>query len=548
LTMSSTCKKTKLPGFLHSHSFWLAFFILLIYFTYIYLQSIARVNWLPSMELWPLTHVAAEATLFMATIVISSNKFGFKWGLLATLLMWGIMSFHELRYAERQDTWLMLVVILGFGIAASWFVSQNKRFMTDQAQLIRIQVQTHEQLKQQTDILTERLKELHCLYNISSLTDKPGILMDELIHQTVLQLSRALKYPEAACVKVILEDKEYKSPGWQPPFNLESFDIVVHTQKLGLLEIGYKLEDPGNSGRVFLPEEREMCSNASMQLSGFIDRIRDDQQLEGYRQHLEQLVVERTSQLENALEVEKALREQLESQIKQRIEFTRAIVHELKTPLTALVAASDLLTIKCEPFAAKKLARQVNKGALDLNKRINELFDLARGEIGMLKLRCQNISAGQLLHDVFSYFAAEAEKKQLKMVQAWPQDLPGIFIDVQRITQVLYNLLQNAIEHTSAGGSITLRAVRQDDELIITIEDTGCGIPSGKAKALFQSQSIIPDADNTSGGMGIGLAISKMLVELHGGRIWVESQVNAGSAFGFALSLNPGDRLEVETL
>jgi signal transduction histidine kinase len=545
--MSSAVKVSKLPGFWHSPSFWLAFFTLLIYVTYIYLQSIARVNWLPSMELWPLTHFAVEAILFMTIITISAHRFGFKQGLLAVLLMWGIMSFHELRYAERQDTWLMLVVILGFGIAASWFVSQNKRFMTDQTQLIRIQVQTHEQLKQQTDILTERLKELHCLYNISSLTDKPGILMDELIHQTVLQLSRALKYPEAACVKVILEDKEYKSPGWQPPFNLESFDIVVHTQKLGLLEIGYKLEDRSNSGRVLLPEEREMCSNVSTQLSGFIDRIRDDQQLEGYRQHLEQLVAERTSQLENALEVEKALREQLEAQIKQRVEFTRAIVHELKTPLTALVAASDLLIIKCEPPAAKKLARQVSKGALDLNKRINELFDLARGEIGMLKLRCQNVPAGQLLHDAFSFFNAEAEKKGLKMVQAWPQNLPEIFIDVQRITQVLYNLLQNAIEHNHAGGSVTLRAGHQDGELTISVEDTGSGIPSGKAKALFQSQSIIPDTDNIKGGMGIGLAISKMLVELHGGRIWVDSQINTGSTFSFALPLNPGNSLGVET-
>ncbi|MCL2150101.1 MAG: PAS domain-containing sensor histidine kinase [Dehalococcoidia bacterium] len=240
--------------------------------------------------------------------------------------------------------------------------------------------------------------------------------------------------------------------------------------------------------------------------------------------------------LKELLEQEVDLRRKLEATLSERAEFIRIIAHELRTPLTAMLAASDILCdgITSEPM--QKLAKQVNKGALDLSTRINELFDLAKGEIGMLKLRCQEVFPNRILAGTLAYFAAEAKQAGIKLIPDWPDDLPSAWGDHRRVTEILNNLIGNAIKYTGENGQITVRARSKDNHILFSVEDTGCGIPPEKQSQIFQAHRRLNAQGEKRDGMGLGLALSKMLVELHGGQIWAESE-GKGSIFSFTLPL-----------
>jgi len=244
--------------------------------------------------------------------------------------------------------------------------------------------------------------------------------------------------------------------------------------------------------------------------------------------------------LQELLEQEIDLRLKLEATLKERAEFMRIVAHELRTPLTAMLAASDVLQESVSSGPLLKLAKQVNKGALDLSTRVNELFDLARGEIGGLKLNCQEIYPNRILTGTIAYFSAEARKEGITLISDWPHDLPPAWGDHRRVTEILNNLIENAIKYTGDNGRITVRARSEDGCILFQIEDTGCGIPTEIQPHIFQAHYWSNHSSERRDGMGLGLALSKMLVELHGGKIWAESN-GGGSKFSFTLPLSNRD-------
>jgi signal transduction histidine kinase len=283
-----------------------------------------------------------------------------------------------------------------------------------------------------------------------------------------------------------------------------------------------------------------------------------DQTLLKYRDHLEELVASRTEelaktneqlktevnkndeankQIQTLFEEEKGLRQALERQISRRAKFTRMLVHELKTPLTALMASSDLLMENANTDRLKRISNQVNLGALSLDKRVSELFDLTKGEIGILNLRCANISVAKLLDDVYAYYSSEALKKRIDFNREYLNDLPIAWADSERLTQVLNNLLDNAFKFTPAGGKIELRASTVNHDIIIEVRDSGCGISQEKLNDLFQPYEGQKNSGANFEGMGLGLSLSRILVELHGGKIRVQSREGAGSTFSFSLPI-----------
>ena len=283
---------------------------------------------------------------------------------------------------------------------------------------------------------------------------------------------------------------------------------------------------------------------------------KEKKELKDYRIHLEDLVEKRTTELiavnkrleqeiahrkciENKLEKlyqkEKELRYELETQMRQEIEFTRALVHELKTPLTALLAASDLLFegIKEEPYAT--LVKNIQIGTLALNNRINELIDLVKGKKGILRLKCRPTDVLQLLHEVTNYIIPEVNNKHQSLFLVLPSSLPVINGDHDRLREVLLNLLDNAIKFTPNGGKITLKARQENSTIIIEIQDTGFGISKEKQKRVFIPYYRQEGDEEQFSGLGLGLALCKTLVQLHGGQIRVKSREAKGSTFWFSL-------------
>jgi signal transduction histidine kinase len=241
--------------------------------------------------------------------------------------------------------------------------------------------------------------------------------------------------------------------------------------------------------------------------------------------------------LQELLNKEKNLRRELEGQFRQRIEFTRALVHEIKTPLSSVLAASELLTLEFREGPWQDLAKHTYEAAYDLNSRIDELLDIAKGEIGMLKLKYKSSDLGQMLRGVAIKVGPEISKKGQSLVLDISTSLPLIQVDEYRLRQVVHNILSNAIKFTPEGGTITLKAGRSKDNLVVKIHDTGPGIAREEQQRLFEAYHRLERDREHFSGLGLGLALSKVLVELHGGQIWVESQLGKGSTFIFTLPL-----------
>ncbi len=244
---------------------------------------------------------------------------------------------------------------------------------------------------------------------------------------------------------------------------------------------------------------------------------------------------ETEEKISKLLEHEKKIKQQLENEIQNRIYFTRTLAHEMKTPLTPIRAASEILMIKLENEDMRSLAQNINKGALTLDNRISELFDLSKSEIGMLKLNLIKVDPAKLIEQAIKLITTEASKKDIVLSIDIPYRLNSIYLDEERILQVILNLLNNAVKFTPSGGFITLRATSNNRSLTVEVIDTGKGIPVKDRKYLFQPYFKVDDKNDNLSGMGLGLALCKSLIELHQGKIWLTSKPGKGSTFSFSI-------------
>ena len=243
------------------------------------------------------------------------------------------------------------------------------------------------------------------------------------------------------------------------------------------------------------------------------------------------------SDLQMRYEQERALREQVEAEIKKRIEFTRALVHELKTPITPIMAASELLLEEVSDGPLQALAENIERGAAHLNGRIDELLDMARGEIGNLQVEPIEIDPLPVLREIGRGAMPAAIRSSQTVTLDLPKSLPYVIADEGRLRQIILNLMNNAAKFTPAGGEITLTARTDLDNLIVEVNDTGRGIDPDEKARLFEPYARSASDVGRLSGLGLGLALAKTLVELQGGRIWVESRKGEGSTFGFTLPL-----------
>jgi signal transduction histidine kinase len=261
------------------------------------------------------------------------------------------------------------------------------------------------------------------------------------------------------------------------------------------------------------------------------------------KQNLEKIIEDRTKLLNQLLKQltisqnrykklycnEKELRERYQNQIDTRDKFLKYMIHEIKTPLLPILGTSDLLVnnLKEEPFL--DMARNINIGAQNLAARINELVDLEKVDIGKLEV--------ELLKNTYNYMKSQALYKNQSFLLNIPNTLPYINGDYDRLQQIIFNLLNNAFKFTPYGGYIILSGKSSKNNVIIEVEDSGHGINKNKLKTLFTTDIHGGFSDEVYKGLGIGLVLCKKLIKLHGGRIWVKSEIEKGSKFSFSIPI-----------
>jgi two-component system sensor histidine kinase GlrK len=224
---------------------------------------------------------------------------------------------------------------------------------------------------------------------------------------------------------------------------------------------------------------------------------------------------------------------------KMKSDFFSLMAHELRTPLASIKEGTNLLLKHTgEDFKEKRkeiltiIAEESNR----LTDLVNSLLDLSKMEAGMIALRLEKSDIGYLINQAVSGMQPLAMTKNVSIKVEIHQDLPYVNVDEERILQALRNLIGNAVKFTPGGGHITISAQPLEGRVKVSVADTGPGIAKEDLNAIFDKfQQGAMTSYNKIKGTGLGLAIVKHIINAHGGKIWVESEIGLGSIFIFLL-------------
>jgi len=229
---------------------------------------------------------------------------------------------------------------------------------------------------------------------------------------------------------------------------------------------------------------------------------------------------------------------QLELASKHKSQFLANMSHELRTPMNAVLGYTDLILDNIfgdVPETIRDTLERVKANGHHLLGLINDVLDLSKIEAGQLTLSLGNYSMGEVVQAVVSAVESLASEKKLALKAIVPADLPPGRGDERRLTQVLLNLTGNAIKFTDEG-EVSIQARASDGAFVVSVSDSGPGISEADQQKIFEEfQQADSSSTRKKGGTGLGLSISRRIVELHGGRLWVESTPGRGSTFSFTL-------------
>ncbi len=221
-----------------------------------------------------------------------------------------------------------------------------------------------------------------------------------------------------------------------------------------------------------------------------------------------------------------------------RTEWVAAVSHDLKNPITAIQLSVDLLE-RIGPLSEeqRQMLRKTQRGTERLRSLVTDVLDLARLEAGPA-LRASAVNLAEVVAEALTEVEPLVAEKQHHLTTDLPPDLPLAWGDVALLTRALVNLLSNAVKFTPAEGQVTVRAYPQDGVLQIEVSDTGRGIPAEALPHLFDRFYRVPGSEEETEGTGLGLSIVKSIIEKHGGRVWVESELDKGSTFAFTVPVS----------
>lgn len=243
-----------------------------------------------------------------------------------------------------------------------------------------------------------------------------------------------------------------------------------------------------------------------------------------------------------SLEIERKEKQQNELLNQAKLKFFTNISHEFRTPLTLILNHADLMQgANTKAANVQSHINKIRKNANLLKNLINELLDFRKQENGKLKIRFQNLNIVEFTKEVFSSFKEYAHIRNIRYTFDYPEENIMVWFDPDQFQKVLFNLISNAFKHTHNEGCISIAINRKNSSVTLMVTDTGDGINSDELEKIFdpyyQAENINASNKSTQLGTGIGLALSKGIVEMHGGSITAESQPGKGSKFKVSLKL-----------
>ena len=225
---------------------------------------------------------------------------------------------------------------------------------------------------------------------------------------------------------------------------------------------------------------------------------------------------------------------------KLKDDFLANTSHELRTPLNGIIGIAESMIDPSRGFQENDIKRNLNmivSSGKRLASLVNDILDFSKLKKKDIALSVSNIDLYSVTDVVLKLSAPLVGKKKLKLLNEVPGDIPLVHADENRLQQIMHNLIGNAIKFTD-DGYVKVKAERQNNLVLVSISDTGIGIPAEKLDSIFESfEQVDSSVSRIYGGTGLGLAVTKQLIELHGGNISVSSEINKGSVFSFTLKI-----------
>jgi len=222
----------------------------------------------------------------------------------------------------------------------------------------------------------------------------------------------------------------------------------------------------------------------------------------------------------------------------ERLDFVAAMTHELKTSLTAIIASAELIAEELhapEGSVQSKLINSIIRNAHRLNERVTFFAEMPRPQVRDFQFQPEPVDIRRVISNVAARLHPQLQERHQSLEIDVPESLPLVHADRQHLEQVLWDLLSNANKFSRDGGEISLSAWQMDRQMVaIRVSDSCGGIPPEEQERIFQPHYQVKPSGSTG---GLGLAIARFLVELHGGKIWVESQAGQGCSFFFTLPI-----------
>jgi signal transduction histidine kinase len=225
----------------------------------------------------------------------------------------------------------------------------------------------------------------------------------------------------------------------------------------------------------------------------------------------------------------------------QKNQFLGIAAHDLRNPLNVIAAYSDFLLETASPVLSPQqlgFVAAIQSSSEFMLSLVNNLLDISKIEAGKLELDVTDADLAAIIEHNVSLNRALAKRRGIELLLHLEKDIPRLSLDVPKIEQVLNNLISNAIKFSPTGGHVRINVERRDEEVLISVEDEGPGVPAAELDRLFQpfEKSSVKSAGG-EGHTGLGLVIVKKIVQRHGGRIWVESEAGKGAKFYVSLPL-----------
>lgn len=423
-------------------------------------------------------------------------------------------SVCDLRIEKKYKSLALIPLVVGnenIGILLlktrekNFFTRQEIEFYENSAQTLGLAL-----INQRAQAaLRERIKELTCLYGIAQVVERPGVSLEDILQNTANLLPPAWQYPDIAHGRITLNDRTYSSPGFRTGPHRQKADIVVRGEKRGRVEVIYSKKKPKLDEGPFLKEERSLIDTIARELA---------------------IIVERRQTEEDKASLQEQLRHA--DRLATIGQLAAGVAHELNEPLANILGFAQLA--KKNPSLPEQEMHDIEKiitASLHAREIVKKLLIFAR----QMPTKRTRVDLNRVIEEGLDFLQSRCNKAGIRLIKSLDPTLPKITADHAQLTQVLVNLIVNAIQSMPKGGELTVLTLTLDNQVSLTIQDTGTGMSEEVMKQIFLPFFTTKEIGQ---GTGLGLSVVHGIITSHGGTINVSSSVGHGSRFDIQLPVS----------